>query len=137
HGKAILFIDEIDSIGARRKQDAGFGGVADMNMTLNTILTEMDGFKSTDIIIIGATNNDGVLDPALMRAGRMDRRIYFQLPDPEERKDLFRYYLAKVACATDIDYEELAKLTSQYSPAEIAGLVNEAALIGSRPGAPG
>lgn len=137
HGKAILFIDEIDSIAVRRQQDRGMGGVADMNMTLNTILTEMDGFKSSDILVIGATNNDGILDPALMRAGRMDRRIYFQTPDPEERKSLFKYYSAKVRCDSAIDYEEIAKLTANYSPAEIAGVVNEAALIAQRPGAPG
>ncbi len=137
HGKAILFIDEIDSIGARRQQDRGMGGVADMNMTLNTILTEMDGFKSSDIIIIGATNNDGILDPALMRAGRMDRRIYFQAPDPAERTALFTYYLGKVACDKEIDLEEISKLTANYSPAEIASVVNEAALICQRPGGPG
>lgn len=137
HGKAILFIDEIDSIGVRRQQDRGMGGVADMNMTLNTILTEMDGFKSSDILVIGATNNDGVLDPALMRAGRMDRRIYFQPPDPAERKELFGYYLKKVACSDDIDLDEICKLTTNYSPAEIAGVVNEAALIAQRPGGPG
>lgn len=137
HDKCILFIDEIDSIGARRQSDRGFGGVADMNMTLNTLLTQMDGFQGSNIIVIGATNNDGILDPALMRAGRMDRRIYFQLPTPEERVDLFRYYLGKVACEVNIDLDELAKLTTNYSPAEIANVVNEAALIARRPGGPG
>lgn len=137
HGKAILFIDEIDSIAMRRQQDQGMGGVADMNMTLNTLLTEMDGFKSSDVIVIGATNNDGSLDPALMRAGRMDRRIYFQTPDPDERKALFAYYLGKVLCDQSIDFEELSKLTSNYSPAEIASVVNEAALICMREGGPG
>jgi ATP-dependent metalloprotease FtsH len=137
HDKCILFIDEIDSIGARRQSDRGFGGVADMNMTLNTLLTQMDGFQGSNIIVIGATNNDGILDPALMRAGRMDRRIYFQLPAPEERQDLFRYYLGKVACEVNIDLDDLAKLTTNYSPAEIANVVNEAALIARRPGGPG
>jgi ATP-dependent metalloprotease FtsH len=137
HGKAILFIDEIDSMGSRRQQDRGFGGQADMNMTLNTLLTEMDGFKSSDMIVIGATNNDGGLDPALMRAGRMDRRIYFQIPDPQERKDLFKYYLGKVKYGPDVNCEELAKLTAGYSPAEISSSVNEAALIGQRVGGPG
>lgn len=137
HDKAILFIDEIDSIGARRRADRGFGGQSDMNMTLNTLLTEMDGFSGNNILVIGATNNDGILDPALMRAGRMDRRIYFQLPGPDDRISLFRYYLAKVVCDTDINYEELAKLTVNYSPAEIANVVNEAALISRRPGGPG
>lgn len=137
HDKAILFIDEIDSIGGRRQSDKGFGGVADMTMTLNTLLTEMDGFQASNILVIGATNNDGILDPALMRAGRMDRRIYFQLPSPEERKEIFRYYLGKVLCDVNIDLEELAKLTTNYSPAEIANAVNEAALIARRPDGPG
>jgi ATP-dependent metalloprotease FtsH len=137
HGKAIVFIDEIDSMGSRRQGDKGFGGMADMNMTLNTLLTEMDGFHGSEMMVIGATNNDAGLDPALMRAGRMDRRIYFQAPDPEERKELFKYYLGKVAVGNDIDFEELAKLTSNYSPAEIASAVNEAALICVRPGGPG
>jgi ATP-dependent metalloprotease FtsH len=150
--KVILFIDEIDSIGARRQRDRGFGGMADMNMTLNTLLTEMDGFYGSNLLVIGATNNDGILDPALMRAGRMDRRIYFQSPTPEERKGLFRYYLRKVRCnlppesnagdgdpsnneeANLVDLDELAMLTANYSPAEIAGVVNEAALIANRTG---
>ncbi|MBX9878384.1 MAG: AAA family ATPase [Candidatus Obscuribacterales bacterium] len=135
--KAILFIDEIDSMGARRQGDKGFGGQADMNMTLNTLLTEMDGFQASNILVIGATNNDGILDPALMRAGRMDRRIYFQSPNPEERKDLFRYYLDKVSSDVNIDLDELAKLTTNYSPAEIANVINEAALLARRPGGPG
>ena len=81
--KAILFIDEIDSMGARRSSDKGFGAVSDTNMTLNALLTEMDGFYGSNMMVIGATNNDGILDPALMRAGRMDRRIYFESPTPE------------------------------------------------------
>ncbi len=137
HERAILFIDEIDSMAARRQGDRGFGGQSDLNMTLNCLLTEMDGFTNSNILVIGATNNDGILDPALMRAGRMDRRIYFQTPNPEERQALFRYYLGKVVCDTDIDYDELAKLTVNYSPAEIANVVNEAALVSMRPGGPG
>jgi ATP-dependent metalloprotease FtsH len=157
--KSILFIDEIDSMGARRQRDQGMGGIADMNMTLNTLLTEMDGFYGSNLLVIGATNNDGMLDPALMRAGRMDRRIYFQSPTPDERKGLFRYYLKKVRCTLPnvgspgditpkdgdysksvppdpkvIDLDELAMLTANYSPAEVAGVVNEAALIANRPG---
>lgn len=136
HEKAILFIDEIESIGARRQEDRGFGGQSDMNMTLNTLLTEMDGFHDSNIMVIGATNNDGMLDPALMRAGRMSRRIYFQLPTEEEREQLFKYYLNKVACDSDINYKELVGYTSNYSPADIANIVNEAALIARRPGGP-
>ncbi|HEY9676618.1 MAG TPA: AAA family ATPase [Drouetiella sp.] len=137
HGKAILFIDEIDSMAARRQGDRGFGGQADMNMTLNTLLTEMDGFHGSDLLIIGATNNDGILDPALMRAGRMDRRIYFQSPFPSERKQIFKYYLDKVLHDPEIAMDEIMMLTSNYSPAEIANVVNEAALISMRPGGPG
>ena len=148
----IVFIDEIDSIGARRTSDRGFGGQTDMNMTLNTLLTEMDGFYDSNLLVIGATNNDGILDPALMRAGRMDRRIYFEAPNPEDRKELFRYYLKKVACDLPdasspksaaeqgkdvIDLDELAMLTGNYSPAEIANVVNESALIACRPDAAG
>jgi len=136
--RSILFIDEIDSMAARRTGDRGFGGVSDMNMTLNRLLTEMDGFYSSNMMVIGATNNDAILDPALMRAGRMDRRIYFEMPNPEERKELFRYYLRKVNCdILSIDLDELAMLTANYSPAEVAGVVNEAALIGHRPNGPG
>lgn len=153
--KTILFIDEIDSMGARRTSDRGFGAVSDMNMTLNTLLTEMDGFYGSNMMVIGATNNDAVLDPALMRPGRMDRRIYFESPTPEDRKQLFKYYLKKVKCdllpngdgsfqsaetptgKDYIDLDELVMLTANYSPAEIANVVNEAALIASRPGNPG
>jgi ATP-dependent Zn protease len=136
HDRAILFIDEIESMGSKRSQDQGFGGIADMNMTLNCLLTEMDGFSGSKIMVIGATNNDAMLDPALMRAGRMDRRIYFQMPTPEERSGLFKYYLSKVACDENIDYEQVTMLTANYSPAEIANVVNEAALISRRPGNP-
>lgn len=137
HDRCIIFIDEIDSMGQRRQADRGLGAVSDMNMTLNTLLTEMDGFHASNLMVIGATNNDGVLDPALMRAGRMDRRIYFQMPKPDERKELFRYYLNKVECDVAIDLDQVALLTANYSPAEIANVVNEASLIAQRPGGPG
>lgn len=136
HGQSILFIDEIESMGSRRKEDQGFGAQSDMNMTLNTLLTEMDGFHGSRLLVIGATNNDGMLDPALMRAGRMDRRIYFQPPGEDERKLLFEYYIKKVLHDENIDYEELVKLTANFSPADIASLVNEAALLSRRPGGP-
>lgn len=136
HDKAILFIDEIDSMGARRTADRGMGAQSDMNMTLNTLLTQMDGFDGTNLLVIGATNNDAILDPALMRAGRMDRRIYFQTPSPEERLHLFKYYLSKVAYDPDIDLTELCDLTAGYSHADIANIVNEAALISQRPEGP-
>lgn len=138
HDKCILFIDEIDSIGSRRQTDQGFGGTTDMNMTLNTLLTHMDGFHGQgNLLVIGATNADGNLDPALMRPGRMDRRIYFQAPTPDERRGIFQYYLRKVRNNGEIDLDELCMLTANYSPAEIANVVNEAALISMRPGGPG
>ena len=138
HDKCILFIDEIDSLGSRRQQDRGLGGQSDMNMTLNTLLTHMDGFHGQgNLLVIGATNNDGSLDPALMRPGRMDRRIYFQPPTPEDRKGIFKYYLSKVRHDESVDLEEVAMLTANYSPAEIANVVNEAALISMRAGGPG
>lgn len=136
HEKAILFIDEIDSMGARRTSDRGMGAQSDMNMTLNTLLTQMDGFNGSNLMVIGATNNDAILDPALMRAGRMDRRIYFQPPSPEERVALFKYYLNKVAYDPNIDLSELSDLTAGYSHADIANIVNEAALISQRPNGP-
>ena len=137
HDQAILFIDEIESVGARRQADRGMGAQSDMNMTLNSLLTEMDGFHGSRLLVIGATNNDGMLDPALMRAGRMDRRVYFQLPAEEERERLFRYYLGKVKHADDINFKEIVMLTANYSPADIANVVNEAALLCRRPDGPG
>jgi ATP-dependent metalloprotease FtsH len=136
HGRAILFIDEIDSMAVRRTQDRGFGGVADMNMTLNTLLTQMDGFHASRLLVIGATNLDGALDPGLTRAGRMDRRIYFQIPTPEERVRIFRYYLDKVSHDPEVDVNHIASLTQGFSPADISQIVNEAALICTRPGGP-
>lgn len=136
HERSILFIDEIESMGSRRQQDRGMGAQSDQNMTLNTLLTEMDGFHNSRMLVIGATNNDGMLDPALMRAGRMDRRIYFQIPLPEERKGIFKYYLNKVQYDPAIDLDELVMLTANYSPADIANVVNEAALLSRRPGGP-
>jgi ATP-dependent metalloprotease FtsH len=136
HERAILFVDEIDSMAVRRTQDKGFGGVADMNMTLNTLLTQMDGFHASKLLVIGATNSDGALDPALTRAGRMDRRIYFQIPNPEERVKIFKYYLEKVIHDPEINIEYIASLTQGFSPADIYQIVNEAALVSTRPGGP-
>lgn len=136
HDRAILFIDEIETMGARRQQDRGAGAQADMNMTLNSLLIEMDGFQHSRVLIIGATNNDSVLDPALMRAGRFDRRVYFEVPPPDDRRALFQYYLSKVLADPEIKLDEIVELTSNYSPAEISRVVNEAALISRRPGGP-
>lgn len=136
HDRAILFIDEIDSMGNRRVADKGFGGQSDSNMTLNTLLTQMDGFHASRLLVIGATNNDGGLDPALMRAGRMDRRIYFQIPEPKDRTEIFKYYLEKVQHDNELDINHIVGLTQGYSPADIYQIVNEAALMSTRPGNP-
>ena len=136
HDRAILFIDEIDSMATRRRQDRGFGGQSDMNMTLNTLLTQMDGFHASRLLVIGATNLDGGLDPGLTRAGRMDRRIYFQIPNPEERVKIFKYYLERVSHDPEVNVEHIASLTQGFSPADIYQIVNEAALVSTRPGGP-
>lgn len=134
-GGCIIFIDEIDALGARRSMDHGSGGTAEHNQTLNQFLVEMDGLKDKDaqsnIIVIGATNIDeDHMDRALMRAGRFDRKIYVDLPTFEERKKLFEYYLGKIKYnPKEIDPEKFAGVTQGWSPAEIANLTKEAALL--------
>jgi cell division protease FtsH len=132
-GGCIIFIDEIDAVGAQRAADRGFGGQTEFNTTLNQLLVEMDGLKEKDlnIVIIGATNApEGFLDPALLRPGRFDRKIYVDLPGLEDREKLFDYYLRKVKYdEKDIKIDKLAKLTVGYSPADVANIVRESALI--------
>lgn len=132
-GGCIIFIDEIDALGARRGLDSGFGGTSEHNQTLNQLLVEMDGLKEQDsnIIIIGATNvPQTYLDPALLRPGRFDRKIYVDKPNLEDRCKIFEYYLKKVKYdENDIKIERLARITVGYSPADISNLVREAALI--------
>lgn len=132
-GGCIIFIDEIDALGARRGLDAGFGGTTEHNQTLNQLLVEMDGLKEKDanIIIIGATNvPQTYLDPALLRPGRFDRKIYVDKPNLEDRCKIFEYYLKKVKYdQNDIKIDRLARITVGYSPADISNLVREAALI--------
>jgi len=136
HGGCIIFIDEIDTIARPRTGDIGGGGAGiDYNATVNQLLTEIDGLKhkETNIIVIGATNvNDEELDPALMRAGRFDRKIYIDYPRLEDRKDLFSYYLSKVKYDRTISIDVLAKKTVYFSPADIANLVREASLVSVR-----
>lgn len=133
---AIIFIDEIDAIGrARGKSNLG-GSNDERENTLNQLLTEMDGFGThTNVIVIGATNRQDVLDKALMRAGRFDRQIQVDLPDVRERKEIFEVHLKplkKVAEGLDIDF--LAKQTPGFSGADIANVCNEAALTAARKG---
>ena len=131
-GGCIIFIDELDAVGAQRSVDRGFGGQTESNTTLNQLLIEMDGLKDKEhnIVIIGATNApETFLDPALLRPGRFDRKIYVELPNLEEREKIFRYYLKDVKYDPSIDVSRLARLTVSNSPADISNLVREAALI--------
>ena len=134
-GGCIIFIDELDAVGAQRAVDRGFGGQTESNTTLNQLLIEMDGLKEKDfnVILIGATNApEGFLDPALLRPGRFDRKIYVDRPNLDEREKLFEYYLKEVKYDTTIDRMRLARLTVGNSPADISNLVREAALIAVR-----
>jgi len=135
-GGCIIFVDELDALGASRAMDTGFGGTTEHNQTLNQLLVEMDGLKEkeSNIVLIGATNVwEGYLDQALLRPGRFDRKIYVDIPYLEDRKKLFEYYLNKVQYdKNDVRIDRLARITVGYSPAEIANLVRESALIAVR-----
>lgn len=135
-GGCIIFIDEIDAVGAQRAMDKGFGGTMEHNTTLNQLLVEMDGLKEKDynIVLIGATNaQEKVLDEALLRPGRFDRKIYVDRPNLDDRQKLFSYYLGKVKYdPQDLKIERLARITVGQSPADIANIVREAALIAVR-----
>jgi cell division protease FtsH len=132
-GGCIIFIDEIDAVGARRGMDSGFGGTTEHNTTLNQLLVEMDGLKDKDynIVLVGATNApENYLDEALLRPGRFDRKIYVDKPSLADREKLFDYYLKKVKYdPSDIKIDRLARITVGQSPADIANIVREAALI--------
>ncbi|MCM8780645.1 MAG: AAA family ATPase [Candidatus Omnitrophica bacterium] len=136
HGGCIIFIDEIDAVGAQRAPDVGFGGQTETNTTLNQLLVEMDGLKEKDlnIVIIGATNMpEYFLDAALLRPGRFDRKIYVDKPNLQDREKLFNYYLSKVIYdPDDVKIDRLARITVGNSPADIANIVREAALIAVR-----
>ncbi|MCX7926848.1 MAG: AAA family ATPase [Candidatus Omnitrophica bacterium] len=136
HGGCIIFIDEIDAVGAQRALDTGFGGQREANTTVNQLLVEMDGLKEKDlnVVVIGATNApESFLDPALLRPGRFDRKIVVDMPNLEDREKLFAYYLNKVKYDKEsIRIEHLARLTVGNSPADIANLVHEAALLAVR-----
>ena len=132
HAPAIIFIDELDSIGRARGQ-AALGGSSEQEQTLNQILTEMDGFSSTEgVIVLAATNQPDVLDPALLRPGRFDRRVEVNLPDKSGRRAILEVHTRKVPLAGDVSLEELASATPGFSGADIKNLVNEAALLAAR-----
>jgi len=130
---AIIFIDEIDAIGRARGRSASMGGNDERENTLNQLLTEMDGFgTNSGVIILAATNRADVLDRALMRAGRFDRQIYVDMPDLNERKEIFAVHLKPIKVDKNIDIDFLAKQTPGFSGADIANICNEAALIAAR-----
>jgi len=130
---AIIFIDEIDAIGRARGRNNMTGSNDERENTLNQLLTEMDGFGTkTNVIVLAATNRADVLDKALMRAGRFDRQIYVDLPDLNERREIFKVHLAPLKVIKSLDVEFLAKQTPGFSGADIANVCNEAALIAAR-----
>jgi cell division protease FtsH len=130
---AIIFIDEIDAIGRARGRSASMGANDERENTLNQLLTEMDGFgTNSGVIILAATNRADILDRALMRAGRFDRQIYVDMPDLNERKEIFSVHLKPIKVSKSIDIDFLAKQTPGFSGADIANICNEAALIAAR-----
>ena len=131
----IVFIDEIDTIGKKRDTAAGIGGNDEREQTLNQLLTEMDGFDGRKgVVILAATNRPESLDPALLRPGRFDRRIPVELPDLQGREAILKVHAAHIRLAGDINMNEIARATSGASGAELANIVNEAALRAVREG---
>ncbi|MDD2243428.1 MAG: ATP-dependent zinc metalloprotease FtsH [Dysgonamonadaceae bacterium] len=129
----IVFIDEIDAVGRARGKNANFGSNDERESTLNQLLTEMDGFGSNSgVIVLAATNRADILDKALLRAGRFDRQIYVELPDLNDRKEIFRVHLRPIKIDDSVDVEFLARQTPGFSGADIANVCNEAALIAAR-----
>jgi cell division protease FtsH len=130
---AIIFIDEIDTIGRARGGARAFGGHDEREQTLNQILTEMDGFSGHEgVVVLAATNRPDVLDPALLRPGRFDRQIIIHPPDHKGRVEILKVHTRKVPLATDVDLERLASATPGMTGADLANLVNEAALLAAR-----
>jgi cell division protease FtsH len=132
----IVFIDELDALGRARGNAGAMGGHDEKEQTLNQLLVEMDGFDtSTGIVLLAATNRPEVLDPALLRAGRFDRQVLVDRPDKAGRAAIVDVHLASVQLDPDVSVEEVAELTPGFSGAELANLVNEAALVATRRGA--
>jgi len=130
---AIIFIDEIDTIGRARGGPRAFGGHDEREQTLNQILTEMDGFSGTEgVVVLAATNRPDVLDPALLRPGRFDRQITVHPPDHKGRVDILKVHSRNVPLAGDVDFERVAAATPGMTGADLANLVNEAALLAAR-----
>jgi cell division protease FtsH len=129
----IIFIDEIDAVGRARGKNPSMGGNDERENTLNQLLTEMDGFgTNSGVIILAATNRVDILDSALLRAGRFDRQIHVDLPDLNERKEVFAVHLKPLKLDDSVDMDLLARQTPGFSGADIANVCNEAALIAAR-----
>lgn len=132
HAPAIIFIDEIDAIGKKRQGSAG-GSTDEKDQTLNQLLTEMNGFKGNQgVVVIGATNRADVLDPALTRPGRFDRKVLVDRPDVRGRYDILKVHLKHKPFAKDVDFKELARQTPGFSGADLANLLNESALLAAK-----
>jgi len=130
---AIIFIDELDALGRARGAFAPQGGHDEREQTLNQLLSELDGFDTSEgLVLLAATNRPEVLDPALLRAGRFDRQVLVDRPDKRGRVQILEIYLQKVTLADDVSAEEIAALTTGFSGADLANLVNEAALLATR-----
>ena len=131
----IVFIDEIDAIGQKRNSGSGIGGNDEREQTLNQLLTEMDGFESNNgVIILAATNRPESLDPALTRPGRFDRRVPVELPDLAGREAILKVHARKIKTAADVDFHTIARMAAGTSGAELANIINEAALRAVRAG---
>lgn len=133
---AIVFIDELDALGRARGIDVPGGGHDEKEQTLNQLLAEMDGFDpSVGIVVLAATNRPEILDPALLRAGRFDRQVLVDRPDRQGRIDILNVHVKKISVASDLDVVAIAALTPGFTGADLANLVNEAALVATRRGA--
>lgn len=134
---AIIFIDELDALGRARSAGGSFGGHDEKEQTLNQLLVELDGFdtKEAGLVLLGATNRPEVLDPALLRAGRFDRQVLVDRPDKAGRIAILRVHMKKVQLGADVEPEQVAALTPGFTGADLANLVNEAALLATRRGA--
>lgn len=135
HGGCLIFMDEIDTIARKRVGVSGMGAGISHNATINQLLTELDGLRQTEnnIVVIAATNiSESEFDPALMRAGRFDRKIYVEYPNLEDRKEIIKYYLNKVGYDRSLNAAVLARKTVFFSPADLANMIREASLVAVR-----
>ncbi len=133
HAPCIIFIDELDALGRARSSLPTMGGHDEREQTLNQLLAEMDGFDPSEgIVVLAATNRPEILDPALLRAGRFDRQILVDRPDKKGREAILRVHVRKIKTAPDVDIEKIAAMTTGFSGADLANLVNEAALLATR-----